>query len=269
MLYQAKNGRIRMRDNHMDYVVFGKGSRNLILIPGVGDGLKTIRGMALPFAILYRRYAKDYRVYVFSRKAKLSRGTTIRDMARDQARAMKCLGIEKADVIGVSQGGMIVQHLALEYPQLVDRIVLAVTLPKTGGILLRQVRQWIRCLDRREYQDLVQIMIGQMYSRKYYAKMEWMSPLLAVLLSHMSKERFRIMCQAAATHDLTGKLNRIRAKTLVIAAGKDRVVGTAGGRRLAEEIPDAELLIFENAEHGVYDEDKEFHLKILEFLKRA
>ena len=268
MFYQAKNGRIRMKDNHMDYVVFGKGSRNLILIPGVGDGLKTMRGMALPFAFLYRRYAKDYRVYVFSRKAKLPRGTTIRDMARDQARAMKCLGIEKADVIGVSQGGMIVQHLALDYPRLVDRMVLAVTLPKTGGILLRQVRQWIRCLDREEYQDLVRLMIGQMYSPRYCKKMAWLYPLMAVMLKRMSKERFRIMCQAASTHDLTGKLDGIRAKTLVIAAGKDRVVGTAGGKRLAEEIPGARLLVFENGEHGVYDEDREFHLKILEFLKR-
>ena len=68
MVFQAKNGRIRMNNTEMDFVVFGEGSKNLVLIPGIGDGLKTVRGMALLFSILYRQYTKSYRVYVFSRK---------------------------------------------------------------------------------------------------------------------------------------------------------------------------------------------------------
>ncbi|MGN0305615.1 MAG: alpha/beta hydrolase, partial [Lachnospiraceae bacterium] len=60
MEFQTKNGRIHMDNTDMDYVVFGKGSRNLILLPGLGDGLKTVRGMALPFSLLYWRYAKSY-----------------------------------------------------------------------------------------------------------------------------------------------------------------------------------------------------------------
>lgn len=266
MLYQAKNGRIRMKDNHMDYVVFGKGTKPLIMIPGVGDGLKTIRGMALPFALMYRQYAKNYRVYVFSRRARLKKGYTTKDMAADQARAMRCLGLEKADIIGISQGGMIAQHLAVSYPELVDRLVLAVTLPKTGAILRRQVRQWIRCLDRRDYRDLVERMIGQMYSEAYYRKMGWLCPVMAKLMPYISKERFRIMALAAGSHDLTKELGKIRAKTLIIASGKDRVVGTSGSRKMAGLIPNASLHIFENGEHGVYDEEKEFHRVVLDFL---
>ena len=86
MVFQAKNGRIRMDNTEMDFVVFGEGSKNLVLIPGIGDGLKTVRGMALLFSILYRQYAKSYRVYVFSRKRKLEKGYTTRTMARDLAR---------------------------------------------------------------------------------------------------------------------------------------------------------------------------------------
>ena len=48
-------------------------------------------------------------------------------MARDINEAMNVLGIEKADVIGVSLGGMISQHLAADYPEKVENLVLVVT----------------------------------------------------------------------------------------------------------------------------------------------
>ena len=44
---------------------------------------------------------------------------TIADMADDQAKVLKTLGISDACVMGVSQGGMISMHLAAKYPELV------------------------------------------------------------------------------------------------------------------------------------------------------
>ena len=63
MIYDAKNGRLRLPFGDMDYIRFGSGARTLVMLPGVGDGLKTVRGMALPFALLYRSLAKDFTVY--------------------------------------------------------------------------------------------------------------------------------------------------------------------------------------------------------------
>ncbi len=50
-----------------------------------------------------------------------------REMAKDHAEAMTALGISKADVLGISQGGMIAQYLAIDYPDLVNKLILAVT----------------------------------------------------------------------------------------------------------------------------------------------
>lgn len=52
MFYHAKNGTIQMGTTEMDYISFGSGDRNLIMIPGVGDGLKTVRGTAAAFALM-------------------------------------------------------------------------------------------------------------------------------------------------------------------------------------------------------------------------
>lgn len=268
MLYQAKNGRIKMKNNRMDYVVFGNGTRNLVMIPGVGDGLKTVSKMALPFSLLYHRYTKDYRVYVFSRKAKLEKGYTTRDMATDQARAMKCLGIRAADVIGISQGGMIAQFLAIDYPELVNRLILAVTLPKSGPIIKRRVQQWVKYVEKNRYEQLMTDIVWRMYSKQYFARNGWLCPLAGRILSFGSHERFRIIALAGATHNAAEELGKIRAKTLIIGAGKDRVVGVSGSRKLARLIPDSQLIIFENDEHGVYDEAKDFHDKVLNFLEQ-
>ena len=50
MVFSAKNCRLPLDGAHMDYVRFGAGSRTLIMIPGLGDGLRTVRGTALAMA---------------------------------------------------------------------------------------------------------------------------------------------------------------------------------------------------------------------------
>ncbi len=80
--YHVHNGSVRVGNSEMDYISFGNGNRNLIMLPGLGDGLSTVKGMALVFAIMYRIYAKEFTVYVFSRKNHLQEGCTTREMAK-------------------------------------------------------------------------------------------------------------------------------------------------------------------------------------------
>ena len=87
-MLHAKNACLSLAGGEMDYIRFGSGARTLVMLPGVGDGLKTVRGMALPFALLYRALAKDFTVYVFSRRRALPRQFTTREMAEDCSAAM-------------------------------------------------------------------------------------------------------------------------------------------------------------------------------------
>lgn len=77
--------------------------------------------MAIPMSMAYRMYANDYKVFIFSRKNDLEEGYSTRDMARDQAEAMKMLGIKSANILGISQGGMIAQYLAIDYPDIIEK----------------------------------------------------------------------------------------------------------------------------------------------------
>lgn len=104
MLWNAKNGEVILGNTKMNYVSFGRGKRTLILLPGLSDGLMTVKGKALLLAKPYRIFFEKYTVYIFSRKNDLPEGYSIREMARDQGKAMDVLGVRQAYVMGVSQG---------------------------------------------------------------------------------------------------------------------------------------------------------------------
>lgn len=64
-MFKARNGCVKLPDMEMDFISFGSGNKNLIMIPGLGDGLKTVKGLALPFAFMYRCFASKYK-YMYS-----------------------------------------------------------------------------------------------------------------------------------------------------------------------------------------------------------
>ena len=55
MFNNAKNGVLQLDDTTSNYISFGKGKKNLLIIPGLGDGFKTVKGLAIPFSILYKK----------------------------------------------------------------------------------------------------------------------------------------------------------------------------------------------------------------------
>ena len=81
MFYGAKNGILKLHSGQMEYIRFGNGKRVLMMLPGLGDSLRSMKGTALPMALMYRSFARDFTVYAFSRKSPLPQDYTTRDMA--------------------------------------------------------------------------------------------------------------------------------------------------------------------------------------------
>ena len=165
-MLNAKNGRLTLPGGGMDYIRFGRGGRALVMIPGVGDGLKTVKGMALPFAMMYRALARDFTVYVFSRRIDLAPGTTTRDMAGDLDAAMEALGLSGAAVVGVSQGGMIAQWLAIDHPERVGRLVLTVTLSRPNPTIKAVIGRWLDMARRGDYRGIMLDTAEKSYSER-------------------------------------------------------------------------------------------------------
>ena len=64
MIWNAKNGTVPIGNTEMNYAAFGSGNKVLILLPGLSDGLATVKGKALLLAAPYRLFFKDYTVFM-------------------------------------------------------------------------------------------------------------------------------------------------------------------------------------------------------------
>ena len=267
MLYNAKNGTLPIGNATMDYIRFGTGPRILIMLPGLGDSLRSMRGTALPMALMYREFAGEFTVYAFSRRAPLPEGFTTRDMARDQAEAMARLGIEKADIFGVSMGGMIAQWLAIDFPERVGRLILAVTSSRPNPLLAESVEEWISLARQGDHRGFMESNLRRIYSEEYCRKNGWMVPLIGGLTRPKSYDRFFIQANACMTHDAFPWLSRITAPTLVVGGGKDLALGPEPSGEIAGAVPGAVLKLYPQWGHGVYEEEPAFNRLILDFLR--
>ena len=268
MFWNAKNGRIDIGDTEMDYISFGKGRKIFVMIPGAGDGLTTVKGLAIPMAFTYRMFADDYRVYVFSRKNRLKEGCSTRDMADDQAEAMRKLGIAKAVVLGVSQGGMIAQYLSIDHPDLVEKLVLTVTLSKQNPTVQQALMKWIDFARQGEHKALMIDTAEKSYSENYLKKYRLMYPLLGVIGKPENYERFLIQINSCLHHDAYDNLDKIKCPALVIGGDHDKIVGVNAAAEMTDRIPNSELFIYEGLGHGLYEEAKDFNKRVLSFLSR-
>ena len=262
-----KNGTVRFGETNMDYISFGRGSKPLVMLPGLGDGLMSVKGKAQMGAMLYPELAQHYRIYMFSRKRKLEHGTTTRMMAADLAEAMVRLGLANAHVVGVSLGGMVAQFLAADHPALVDRLILVVTLPRANEMLCNNLDRWMKLARNKKFKALVADITQKSHPPRHLKKYQRMFPLLTLTPGPRSYENFLTQATASRSHDATGVLRNILAKTLVIGGELDETVGAEGSRALVDAIPNSYLCIYHNHGHGLYQDARDFNERLLKFLR--
>jgi len=267
MLYNARNSKLTLENATVHYLQFGKGDRHLIMIPGLGDGLKTAEGMALPVAYQYRAFAKaGYTITLISRREPLPEGYTTRDMAADLAACMEKLSIPQADVLGVSQGGMIAQWLCIDHPEKVHRLILAVTTPTGNETLQAVVPRWMEMARQGDYAGIMLYTAEKSYSDAYLKKNRLFLPLLGKVGKPDDFTRFLCMASACLTHDTTAHLGSIASPTLIIGGGQDKIVGAEASRQLHEGIAGSELYMYPEYGHAAYEEAKDFCQRVMAFL---
>ena len=264
-LMNAKNLTVPLGERKMDCARFGSGARSMVVIPGLSDGLMTVKGRAWLLAGPYRRFWEEFTVYVCSRSNELPEGFSIRDMASELAEAMETLGIERACVLGVSQGGMIAQVLAAEHPSLAERLALAVTGPWANEIVQSFVRHVRDLAEKGDHRQLMIDSAEQSYSERRLKKLRLSYPVLGRIGKPESYRRYLVNCDAILAFDARAELGKIACPTLILGGEEDRVVGPEGSRELHALIPGSELYLYPGLGHGAFEEAPDFNERIYRF----
>lgn len=219
------------------YVEQGSGFP-LILLHGNGEDVSYFEHQMEPFSEHFRVIAIDTRGH-----GKTPRGEapfTIRQFADDLLSFMDAHGIEKAHILGFSDGGNIAMVFAMKYPERVERLILDGANLNTGGV---------------KWSIQIQIEFGYRMA-KLFARKDPDARKKAELLGLMVND----------PNVPQEELARIQAPTLVIAGTED-MIKESHTRLIARSIPGAELVILPG-DHFVANKHPEaFNQAVLSFLR--
>lgn len=247
----------------MDYAVFGSGSVQMVILPGMS--LTSVMPSAREIARQYRAFADDFTVYVFDRRRDFPDDYPVAGMVDDTALAMQTLGISGAYVFGTSQGAMIAMTLAARYPKLVSRLALCSTSPNCSGRCLETMDRWIRLCDAGDAKALGMDFYRRVFSPAFFARFE--AALERMVSSGITQEdirRFRIMSVATEGFDITGELDNISCPAFVAGVEDDTVLGVQGTLDIADQLH-CTPFIYPGKGHAVFDEDPGFPERLKAF----
>ena len=257
---------VRTKDFSMDYFRFGRGEKTLVILLGLS--IDSVMKYANSVAEVYDSFAEDFTVYVFDRRKELPAAYSLHEMAHDASAAIQALGLEKTCLFGVSQGGMIAMVIAIEHPELVDRLVLDSTSACVEQEQVQVIEKWIRLAKDGNTKELYLAFGEAVYPPEVFEQSRELLAESAKTVTNGDLSRFVILAETIEVFDVTGLLDRIECPVLVIGSKDDRVLGGEASEKIAEQLKDCELYMYEGYGHAAYDLAPDYKEKLLDFLNR-
>jgi pimeloyl-ACP methyl ester carboxylesterase len=199
---------------------------------------------------------------------------TIDEMARDAIALIRALGFEKVDLLGFSLGGFVAQDVALKAPGLVRKLILTGTGPAGGkGIDKVGAVSWplmikglLTLRDPKLYLFFTSTANGRQAAKAFLKRLKERKadrdkgPTPGAFLRQLKAIK---VWGRQAPQDL----GRIKIPVLIANGDNDIMVPTVNSTDLAERIPGAQLVIYEDAGHGgIFQYHADFVPKALSFL---
>lgn len=265
-------GPVRVR-----YWSIGDWGSPLVLIHGIADCMETWWHNVGALAEHHRVFAVDLPGFGLSDKP-LSRYSDNDDTPFIK-RFMESQGIPRASVMGHSMGGTFALGMAIDHPEMVDKLILEAsaglsreltlrhrlaTLPLVGELLYRPNRERTERVMKGSVHDPSLITDDMVDFSHRMANLPGVKEsTLAALRSGVNL--FGLREEVAAP--ILDNLGNISAPTLMVWGDSDTVVPIAGAHAAGKRIPNARLHVFDDCGHAPHFERlQEFNALVLDFL---
>jgi len=202
--------------------------------------------------------------------------TSVQDMAANAITFIKALGLTKVDVLGFSIGGMVAQEITAQAPDLVRRLILVGTGPRGADMSTsRSVEIFAGTYDPPE-----DLWLAVHFSPSPSSRAAGLAFLKRKLLRRdrdpeVSEEaavaqREAINKYYAPAESVLDYLKDIRQPTLVVQGSNDVIVPTVNSYILQQNLPNAQLILYPDSNHGSFDQYPElFVSQVEQFLSSA
>ena len=190
----------------MEYAQFGNGPKPLVVIPGLA--IKSVMKSADALQVPYKVFTEKYTLYFFDRKKNIQPGYSLKDMARDQALALKAMELSGVNLFGVSQGGMIAQIIAIQYPELVSKLVLASSTSKAVPSQIELIGNWARLARAHDGEGLVSAFIDDCFSKPFADRYRRAIQAMYRDVTDAEMDRFALCADLCDTVNTIGRWRR-------------------------------------------------------------
>ena len=170
------------------------------------------------------------------------------DSADDLAALLGSLGIGRAVLAGMSQGGYLSLRAALAHPDLVRGLILIDTQAATENPELMPYYQELleRWLTKGMDDELAAIVEGIILGDGYADAERWKSSWKRISPANLQQ----LFTTLAGREDITDRLEQIRVPALVVHGDRDASISLDRAQALADGLPDAEFVMIEGAGHA-------------------
>ena len=209
-------------------------------------------------------FAKNREVILFNNAGVSSSSgevpTTVEKMGANAVAFIKALGLTKVDVLGFSIGGFIAQEIALQVPDLVKRLVLVGTGPRGGEGMAARTPEAQRIfsatydppdelwLSVHFTQSAASQAAGREFLKRFRLRTENRDPQVN---EKVAPAQIKAIGKWGAPQQKPFEyLKSIRQPTLVVNGGKDVIVYSVISFILQQNLPNAQLILYPDANHG-------------------
>jgi len=184
--------------------------------------------------------------------------TSIQEMGAYAMAFIKALGLPKVDVLGFSIGGMVAQEITAQAPDLVRRLILVGTGPRGADMSVSRTAE-IFC---GTYDPPEHLWLAVHFSQSPSGRAAGLAFLKRKLLRkdrdlEVSEDaaiaqREAITKYYAPAENVLNYLKEIRQPTLIVQGSNDVIVPTVNSFVLQQNLPNAELIVYPDANHGSF-----------------
>jgi pimeloyl-ACP methyl ester carboxylesterase len=180
----------------------------------------------------------------------------VADMAGDVVAVLDALGVERAHVMGLSLGGMIVQRLAIDHPTRV--LTLTSVMSRTGepgfGDSSSEALAVLLSPPARSREEFVEHHVAAL--KVYGSKPEWLDDDVSRARAGAAYDRCfcpagmaRQMGAAVGEASRDEALGQLAIPALVLHGSRDTLIAPSGGRHTADVIPGAHYVEIDGMGH--------------------
>ncbi len=264
------------------YEIHGEGYP-IILIHGLGAKKETWVGQIGPLSKIYKTITLDIRGA--GKSDRPNEPYTMETFAEDIKCLMDFLNIEQAHIIGRSLGGLVAQHVVLNYPERVKKVIFITTssvgVPdekaaeflETGRIEQIEMLKkdpinafWIK--SKIIFHQSVRKQMKANPKKKFFDIWSAEDLIREDTIDPPTPQDIKNLVHAIKHHNTLNRLSEIKNKSLIIAGSHDRLYPKLVMATMHEKIPNSELKVIEKAGHYLtLSRAPEVNQIILEFLE--